>query len=539
MKQQSLSLLFFFTLFSSGQLESKFFRNLNFIIFTLFLGSPDCRELVKKEKWSEALETCPQALKALSSSEENNSERYHLLVAHAKALLNAPSGLTAALTLALEQLEAAIKLKPALTGPYLTRAECFLKLGRFEDCRKDLERFDESARLNELLRQVDRSEGELKLARDALKQKNWRSVGERASAVLKNYSPACVEAQTLLQEALLKMEDRVRAKKLLVPEAMDACFLAKFYFSSGDLSEAQEEAKKCTEPSKALEGIKEISQIFKEAESMLLRPSIAALEALQKKLKALEIPAPGPLQRVKGLLCLKYAKVKNSEAAIKSCQECLKVAGMDDVVDYTLALSEAFQHQERFDDALKALEDCSKKHKDSRLQEAIKACQKAKHDAANPDYYKLLGLERDASEKQIKLAYRKLAQKYHPDKMKNATPEERRRAELKMGLINRANDVLSDKEKRSQYDRGIDPENPQGGPFGHGGPGARQQPGGGFHFGGGGGGGVPFEFIFEALRQQQQGGQGRGGHFHHQQHQQRKQQQQHHQQFHFDFHDEL
>ena len=62
------------------------------------------------------------------------------------------------------------------------------------------------------------------------------------------------------------------------------------------------------------------------------------------------------------------------------------------------------------------------------------------------DYYKVLGLERGASEDDIRKAYRKLARKYHPDVSKEAD------AEVKMRDVNEANDVLRDKEKRAAYD---------------------------------------------------------------------------------------
>jgi curved DNA-binding protein len=64
------------------------------------------------------------------------------------------------------------------------------------------------------------------------------------------------------------------------------------------------------------------------------------------------------------------------------------------------------------------------------------------------DYYKVLGVERGASEKEIKTAYRRLAQQHHPDKNLGD-----KRAEEKFKEINEAYEVLSDAQKRAKYDR--------------------------------------------------------------------------------------
>jgi curved DNA-binding protein len=63
------------------------------------------------------------------------------------------------------------------------------------------------------------------------------------------------------------------------------------------------------------------------------------------------------------------------------------------------------------------------------------------------DYYKVLGVDKKASQDDIKKAYRKLAVKYHPDKNKD-----NKAAEEKFKLVNEANEVLSDPEKRKKYD---------------------------------------------------------------------------------------
>src|SRR5579859_7480486 len=63
------------------------------------------------------------------------------------------------------------------------------------------------------------------------------------------------------------------------------------------------------------------------------------------------------------------------------------------------------------------------------------------------DYYKILGVKKDASEKEIRQAFRKLARKYHPDVNPN-----NKESEEKFKEINEANEVLSDPEKRKKYD---------------------------------------------------------------------------------------
>merc|ERR1719191_2477978 len=74
---------------------------------------------------------------------------------------------------------------------------------------------------------------------------------------------------------------------------------------------------------------------------------------------------------------------------------------------------------------------------------------------SSDDYYKVLGVEKTATEQEVAKAYKKLALKYHPDK----NPENKEQAEESFKKISKAYDTLRDPEKRKMYDQ-----------FGHDGP---------------------------------------------------------------------
>ena len=107
------------------------------------------------------------------------------------------------------------------------------------------------------------------------------------------------------------------------------------------------------------------------------------------------------------------------------------------------------------------------------------------------DYYKILGISRDASAEEIKQQYRKMALKYHPDR----NPDNKKESEETFKKVNQAYEVLSDPQKKQQYDN-----------FG-------TEDGGGFDFGfgGGGQGGFNFDEIFKDVFSGFSRSSGRGG----------------------------
>ncbi|GAA5927566.1 uncharacterized protein JCM15063_005934 [Sporobolomyces koalae] len=198
-------------------------------------------------------------------------------------------------------------------------------------------------------------------------------------------------------------------------------------------------------------------------------------------------------------LCHSYIALNTSPR--KTAAACAEVLTHDPEDTWGMVgKSEALMKEENYEEAVRMLSDAfertgrSDREVLSRLQKAQRLLKQSKQ----KDYYKILGVARDADAKTIKRAYRKATLKAHPDKEGGS--------EEKMAALNQAYEVISNPELRARFDQGEDPNDPsnQGGggnPFQGGGFGGQQMffqqggfPGGSQFFGGGGGGGQQFNF---------------------------------------------
>ncbi|XP_018649116.1 putative DNAj (hsp40) homolog, subfamily C, member [Schistosoma mansoni] len=155
-------------------------------------------------------------------------------------------------------------------------------------------------------------------------------------------------------------------------------------------------------------------------------------------------------------LCHCHAKAKSVDG-VPYCESV--VQHYPESTEFQLYQAEAYINADRFQDAIstyqKILEHESNNQK---AKEGMKKAQKLLKASNRRDYYKILGVPKSASKKDILKAYRKMAAEYHPDKFQG---EERVQAEKKFVEISAAKEVLTDDEKRTQFENGIDPLDPE------------------------------------------------------------------------------
>jgi len=184
-----------------------------------------------------------------------------------------------------------------------------------------------------------------------------------------------------------------------------------------------------------------------------------------------------------------HSKLGQHDAAIRIIQSHIDAW---ETVQGLWALGDALQSADRYDEAVRTFQQAVDAATDEETQEARAKLQKAQialKQSKEKNYYKILGLARSATEKEIKKAYRDLARKWHPDK----NPDNIEEAEKMFTDIGEAYEVLSDDDLKARYDRGEDVFDNQGG-------GGRQR-------------GNPHQFFHQQFHQQRGGGGGPRMHF--------------------------
>lgn len=177
-------------------------------------------------------------------------------------------------------------------------------------------------------------------------------------------------------------------------------------------------------------------------------------------------------------LCEAYYKGEKFTEGIAACTSAIDLK--PEYLDAWMKRGEAKIAAEMFEEAVRDYTKATEIDGSNRAaQEGLNRANLELKKSKRKNYYKILGVPKNANPSQIKKAFRKLALVWHPDKHKGEEAKEE--AEKKFRDIGEAYEVLSDEEKKAKYDRGedIEPNQGGGGPRGH--PFQHFQQGG-FHF---------------------------------------------------------
>ncbi|KAL0034072.1 hypothetical protein WJX79_007204 [Trebouxia sp. C0005] len=412
----------------------------------------------------------------------------------------------------------ATKLSSAFARGYQRAGKAYLCMGQLDEAdsqyKRALELEPSSVAIKGEAQLVDMIRSNLKLGQECLQAGDARQAQWHADKAVRLHSPAVETALLLKCEALIALGKSAEAlnetRSLTIqgdPMATEVLTVrAQALYLTGNMSLAENTYQVVLrlDPDNASsrKGLKRIKLMnnSKNAGNEAFKAG-KWREAEQHYTQALELDSHLKSSFVAQCACNRAAahlKLGNAEAALKDAE----VATELDPQYARAYVRRAAAHQalEHFEEAVRDYEKVKSLEEstagiDGMIRDAKTALKKSKR----VDYYKLLELDQNAGDADLKRAYRKAALRYHPDK---ASSEDRDENEKKFKLVGQANAILSDPAKRQKYDAGWSAEEiDQGmqmgedGTYGHGGHGANMDDvfahmfAGGMFGGGGMGGG--------------------------------------------------
>lgn len=428
-----------------------------------------------------------------------------------------------------------LTIKPDFEGALLQRAKLKSRAANWEDATKDY--ITAGRQGGPEIEELEQAKGAATLADQAASRGDWDAcVHEAGVAItvagaaldLRKLRARCRFEKAEIQEGISDLQHALQINPGSIEPHMQISSMS--FYSLGETDKGLQQIAKCLQSDpdskscmKLRRRMKNLDKSIKKVrQSMADRKYNAAVKLLVKQGEDAglleEVKEDSAEYRKDGLIhekapeelyanlietvCEAYMEMNNQKRAEPYCKEALTY----NPTSLPAAMSEAKSQMaaEDFEGAVRTLNDIKQHHQSHKLQELMQEAQTLLKRSKTKDYYKVLGVSRDADEREIKRAYRRLSKTNHPDKASSQgiTKEE---AEKKMAAINEAYEVLGDEELRARFDRGDDPNDPmsqqggnpfQGSPFGHGGQQFFQfQQGGGPQFkfqAGGGGGGFQF-----------------------------------------------
>lgn len=148
------------------------------------------------------------------------------------------------------------------------------------------------------------------------------------------------------------------------------------------------------------------------------------------------------------------SKLGKLSDAIRDCTCALEANS--NYIKALLLRAKCHNDMENYEESVKDYDNAYKMDKSSSTKQFLQDAKLALKKSKRKDYYKILGIDKNANELEIKKAYRKRALVHHPDRHANATEEVKREQEKKFKEVGEAYAILSDQSKKVRYDNGQD-----------------------------------------------------------------------------------
>lgn len=344
-------------------------------------------------------------------------------------------------------------MKPDFLAARVSRGNVHLKQAKFDLAQLDFHnvlRADPyNPEANELIHRIDPARETLNYAEANYNEGNYPMAVHLLTQVIE-VCPWAHEIRQLRAESHIKngelmaaISDIRSATRLQTDFTQGYFRLSTLLYELGHATDALKEIRECLklDPEHKdcfpfYKKIKKVEKFMSQAEANLESNNFQeCIDDANKVLKN-EDKMPMIVFTANQLLCTCYMKDEQTTHAIAACKSALEISQDPNVY---CDRAEAYLQTDMFDDAIRDYKSALELDETfSRAKEGLQKAQKLQHQAEKRDYYKILGVKRTASKREITKAYRKAAQKWHPDNFKG---DEKKIAEKKFIDIAAAKEV--------------------------------------------------------------------------------------------------
>nr|WBW70094.1 venom protein [Lampona murina] len=400
-----------------------------------------------------------------------DADPYNYLTYYTRATVYLAIGKIAS---ALKDLTRVIELKPDFAAAHLQRGNLFLKQGHMDEAHIDYEnvlRMDPmNPDANSGYNMIEPLKRDIRVAYSMVADRNYHEAISVLTQLLQEipWDAKLREMRSKSYEALGDIVSAISDLRVILKSQTENQLrylkLSELYYEIGETEEALNAIRECLryDPDhKACfahyKNIKKIAGHLKAIQDLMNEENYAECISRAEKAIPLETKVPHIMYLLKSKLCICQNKAGQISEAIKSCSDALNIKPND--FDMLCERGDAHLNNENYSEAIQDFQKAINVNEHSqRANEGLRRAQKLEKQSKKRNYYAILGVKRTAGKKEILKAYRKMAQKWHPD---NFQGDEKAKAEKKFIDIAAAKEVLTDPEKRQKFDNGEDPLDPE------------------------------------------------------------------------------